>query len=198
MNLIAFTGHSGVGKDTVASILEELISIPDFCPVVIHVKTSDYIALQLARVIKADQFHMLEARSTEPKLIREILKAAGNWVREMELEYLDNLVHSTLEDYPLGTDDYFLLTGIRFPDEITTIINNYNATIIRITNPRIPIHDPSHDTVRHINDLPYHYVIPNTGTIDDLRATVTKLWNETRFSSVGRPLICPGTCGDGE
>jgi len=196
MNLIAFTGHSGVGKDTVANLVYDLIySNPDLYPY--HYAVSDYISEVLEATCDWPVANIKSARLSEPVLVRELLKATGNWLRTNDLKYLQHCITFGVDQCHAPVD-YLLLSGIRFPDEVTTLINNYNATIIRITNPSIPIHDPSHDTVRHINDLPYHYVIPNTGSLDDLRATVTKLWNETRFSSVGRPLICPGIDRDGE
>jgi len=193
MNLIAFTGHSGVGKDTIAQVLEAIISEADPCPVIVQTAISQAIIKLLAYEFCVENFN--DARSRQPELAREILKAAGNWMRKNDGNYLMDLINAVTDGIPA---DYLFITGVRFLDEIEYLEDCYQATIVRVINPSIPIHDPSHDTVRHIDSLPYHYAIVNTGTLEDLRKEITRQWMEHKFSSVGRPLICPSSSGDGQ
>lgn len=179
--LIAIAGHKGAGKDTAAGVLtmQGYQNAKFAAPMKAMLAT-----LLMARGVPQPEIYaMLEGDLKEkphPKLNgrtpRHALQTIGTeWGRNLMaqtfwIDAFGDMVRASLGD---ATVPGLVVTDCRFHNEVAAI-HDLGGIVIRVDRPGLVV-DLNHQSEAEIPHLAVDHIVPNVGTISDLRQTVWDL-----------------------
>lgn len=205
MILIGLTGFAGVGKDTIATLLQETHQADSFriafadqlkqevskafqCPLEVltdpQLKNRPSLSLRISNCTNEEFSSFIKKRfprvaSTEPNSPRVIFQTWGDWRRESDLNYFVKPVEKAVRSAEDFGVKLALVTDVRFCNE-ALFINNTGGQIWRVLRSnKSAIND--HASEHTLVNYPIQRQIMNDGNIDLLRKKIRDLY----FSAVG-------------
>lgn len=181
MAVIALTGAKGSGKDTVAAIIFDLLGSDKVRTIAFAdpIKEKVCMLFDLANTHHYDLFkrtkvsYQLKDHLTHSVDGRHVVREIGMLMRSYDEHQFVNYVVNAIKSEP---QYHWVITDLRFDNEYIAL-KNLNAHIVKITNSRVESKD-MHITERGFDDKLVDSVIPNQGSIEDLKSTVNDYLKE--------------------
>lgn len=177
MKVILISGKAQSGKDTVASILRDLLSDNNRVMITHYADLLKYICRQYFGWNGEKDEHG-----------RQMLQYVGTDIirRQNPTLWVDFI--AMILKYFHDNWDYVIIPDCRFPNEITTLVDNgFDVTHIRVErqlfDSRLTEEQMKHQSETALdNTIPDSY-IENDGTIDDLKDTVSNWIKENLYGN---------------
>lgn len=164
--IIGIAGRSRAGKDTIAGIILDIyphytirrLSSPLKQAVVnLYAYSPEQIETDLKESVD-DRWN---------KTPRETIQSLTDYMMNyMGRDFFTKRLYSTYKD-----DEYIIIPDVRYEHDIDEI-HKRGGIVIKVER---PFYATSHKFEDHIDELPYDYLIKNSGTIDDIRYYVTQV-----------------------
>ena len=167
MKIICISGKAQNGKDTTAKFLEEVLTAQGYRVLIAHYG-------DLLKYI-CRTFFGWDGKKDEKG--RSLLQYVGtDKIRAVSPDYWANFIVSILDIFH-DEWDYVLIPDTRFPNEYV-IYEAYgmNAILLRVIRPNfkspLTAEQQKHISEVALDDYPYHAVITNDGSLEDLKTAV--------------------------
>ena len=177
---VTIVGRARHGKDTVASMLKVLDD--RFTRVALADKLKEHLAwllsesskkLDIPHIRNNDPQYYLQQFDVDKNRYRPLLQWFGtDFVRKEDDKYWIKMLSTSI-----GRDmsKRYVLTDARFDNEVQSRIRDGNF-IIKVVREGMEISESSHSSESGIDALPYHVLIKNDGSLDDLFKEVQKVY----------------------
>lgn len=154
--IFILNGAAGVGKDTFADMLGELVPVMHYSSVT-----------KVKRIAMLCGWDGVSKTEKDRKFLSD-LKVLTSKYCDMSFRDIRNFVNA----YGHPRDNCVLLIDIREPEDIERAVKEFGAKTILIRNPRVK-QVTSNMADAGVFEYPYyHFTIDNDGTLDELRAKV--------------------------
>lgn len=173
MKVICISGKAQHGKDTTANFMKEVLEADGYTVLLTHYG-------DLVKYICKTFFGW---NGVKDEYGRDLLQHVGtDVIRSQNPDYWVGFIHSILEFFP-DEWDYVIIPDCRFPNEIDFMRNTGEDTIhIRVDRPDfespLTIEQQQHISETALDDSVANYWISNTGSVDDLKDSVTFIIND--------------------
>lgn len=164
------SGKSGSGKDTVASMIKNMIN-------------KKVISLAYASYLKMYAKEVLGWDGNEDTKPREFLQQVGVELIKNNIDE-NMLVRRIIEDIKVYSYfyDVIIISDARFPNEIDSIKANFdNVTVIHLSDRENKLTDEEkmHATETSLNNYNNYDYVVSESNLDDLSNTIEKIIGET-------------------
>lgn len=176
MAIISVSGKIGSGKDTVASIIQQLDSKSYW-----EVKKFAGKVKEVAKLLTGIPVYKFEDQAFKQTYMgqewdmtyREFLQKIGTDAMRKGL-HENTWINSLFAEYTMGNPNW-IITDTRFPNELNAVKEHGGLTIKVIRNSSNSIGNlhESETALDHITN--WDYVIDNNGSINDLKETVRQI-----------------------
>lgn len=177
--IIALTGAKGVGKDTVAALLYDVVGKGDKVKTIAFADPIKHKVMHLFGLANTHQYDLFKRTDVSFTLKdhlshdvsgRHVVREIGMLMRSYDPDQFNTYVKKEIEKSP---DDIWVITDLRFDNEYL-MLREMGATIVKIVNPNLVQHD-LHITERGFDDSLVDHVVLNDGSIEDLKKEVFNL-----------------------
>lgn len=180
MVVFVLVGSSGVGKDTVAEILNTkfgTLSLSYAGPL----KESCQIIFNLSD----DQLHDREKKElVDPRwglTPRQIFQKVGTdlFRDQIDKEIWVKSMCSRIETHlKKDSNRHLVVTDARFPNEVSILKKRYGANCIKLTRPKNPdaTKEGQHESETGVNCIHCEYHLENNGTIEEFKEKVEEFF----------------------
>ena len=171
--IVGIAGYKGSGKDTAGSIL---IEKHDFQKVSFAKPIKDLVS----NMFNIDRYEIEGTCELTRELREDPKRGAYNKSQRLLLQEigtgLRHIVHPNIWCdmlmKELMSDEHYVITDVRFPNEVEAIHNN-GGFVIGIKRPGF--NGDGHESEHALDDVALPYIVQNDGTMEDLRNKIDKL-----------------------
>lgn len=177
MKIICISGKAGHGKDTAAVILKTYLQASGYSVLITHYA-------DLLKFICTSYFGW---NGKKDEAGRGLLQHVGtDVIRKNDPDFWVDWIIYILKMFPRW--DYVLIPDLRFPNEFTRLTESgFDAIHVRISRQAFlgNLNDTqkSHASETALDGFPADYTIQNTGSMEDLKHTVTQWIQEVCYES---------------
>lgn len=178
MKVILVSGKAQHGKDTVASILRDKLTADNY-----RVLTTHYA--DLLKFICRNYFGW---DGNKDEKGRQLLQYVGtNVIRKQNPTLWVDFIAMMLK-YFHENWDYVIIPDCRFPNEVTTMVENgFDTVHLRVVRPdfKSPLTEEQqkHPSETALDDTVPDFYIENTGTLEELEATISNWIKENLYGN---------------
>lgn len=176
MKVIFISGKARHGKDTTARILKSTLESDGFGVIIVHYG-------DLLKYICKTFFNW---NGDKDESGRTLLQYVGtDVIRKQDENYWVRFVCEMLTFFN-GKWDYVLIPDCRFPNEVSTMVDNgFDTVHIRVVRDgfktSLTEEQQKHPSETALDDVVPDYYIHNDGTLDDLTRSINKLIKENLY-----------------